>query len=64
MNTLIEMVYVDLETKKVTALIPTLAFGALLDRAMEVAPDKPLFLTPLKQESVGVGGDGGESNSA
>ncbi len=62
-NTLIEMVYVDLETKRITALKPTPSFGALLGKAIKTASDKPVFLTPLNKESVGVGGDGGELNS-
>jgi len=62
-KSLVELVYVDLETKHVTALKPTPAFSALLGKAIETALDKPVFLTPLNKESVGVGGDGGELNS-
>ena len=62
-NTLLEMVYVDLETKQVAALKPTPAFGSLLGKAIKMASDKPVFLTPFRKGSVGVGGDGGELNS-
>ncbi len=64
MNTLIEMVYVDLETKHVAALRPTPAFRALLGKAIETIPDAPVMLIPPeKQEWFGDGGDGGELNS-
>ncbi len=59
-KSLVELVYVDLETKRVTALKPTPSFGALLGKAIKTASDKPVFLTPLNKESVGVGGDGGD----
>ncbi len=62
-NTLIEMVYVDIKTKQVAALKPTPVFGALLGKAIKMTSDKPIFLTPFKKGSVGDGGDGGESNS-
>ena len=63
MSTLIEMVYVDLKARHVTGLRPTPSFGALLGKAIKTVSDKPVFLTPFKKGDVGVGGDGGESNS-
>ena len=64
-DTLIEKVYVDLETKCVVWLRLAPPFRALFARAIETAPDAPVLLTPSveQRESVGVGGDGGGSNS-
>ena len=59
---LIEMVYVDMEAKKVTAFKPAPAFRALFNAGMNVSSDAPLELVPYKvveEDIVGVGGDGG-----
>jgi hypothetical protein len=64
LKSLIDLVYVDLETKRVTAIKPTPVFQALLGNAIETTPDMLVQLVPsVKQEKVGVGGDGGELNS-
>jgi len=63
-NTIVEMVYVNLETKQVTGLRLTPAFHALLGNAIDTIPEGPVQLIPSdKTEIVGDGGDGGESNS-
>ena len=43
-NTLVEMVYVDLETKQVAALRPTPAFRVLLGNAIDTIPEGPVEL--------------------
>ena len=71
-KSLVELVYVDLQTKRVTAVKPTPAFRALFGAGIDVGPDAPIELQALYKKSkddkkskdiVGDGGDGGESNS-
>ncbi len=65
-SSLIEMVYVDLKMKHVTAIEPTPAFRTLFGVGIDVGPDAPIELQAPRKEPkdiVGVGGDGGESNS-
>jgi len=65
-NPLVELVYVDLETKLITAFKPAPAFRVLFGTGIEVAPNAPVLLLPSGRETreiVGDGGDGGESNS-
>ena len=64
-DTIIEIVYVDLEAKYVVGLRLAPAFRALLGKAIETAPDAPVLLThSVERELFGVGGDGGELNLA
>ncbi len=65
-NPLVELVYVDLETKRVAAFKPAPAFRVLFGTGIEVAPNAPVLLLPSgreTRENVGDGGDGGELNS-
>ncbi len=62
-KSLVELVYVDLQTKRVTAVKPTPAFRALFGAGIDVGPNAPIELKALQKDIVGVGGDGGESNS-
>ena len=65
-KSLVELVYVDLKTKHVTAVKPTPAFRAMFGTGIDVGPDVPIELQSLykKSEDIGGdGGDGGESNS-
>jgi len=65
-KSLVELVYVDIQTKRVTAVKPTPAFRALFGVGIDVGPNVPIeIITPehKSNDNVGVGGDGGESNS-
>ncbi len=65
-KSLVELVYVDLETKHVTAVKPTPAFRALFRAGIDTTLDGPVELVPAgdpAKDIVGVGGGGGESNS-
>ncbi len=66
LGTLVEKVYIDMKTKKVTAIRPTPAFRALFGVGINTTPEAPIGLLPLEEGTggiVGHGGDGGESNS-
>ncbi len=66
LGTLVEKVYVDMETKHVTALKPTPVFRSLFGTGIDVGPGAPIDLQALNGQNkdiVGDGGDGGESNS-
>jgi hypothetical protein len=61
-KSLVELVYVDLETKQVTAIKPTPAFRAMFGKGIDVGKNAPIELhTPdmKSKDTVGVGGDGG-----
>ena len=63
-GSLIETAFVDLEEKRVAAISPTPAFRTLIGEAIDITPGASIQLIPVeKQGNVGVGGDGGESNS-
>lgn len=59
LGTLIEMVYVDLKTKHVTAVKPTPAFRTLFRTGIDTAPDAPMELVPQGEVTKDIGGDGG-----
>lgn len=64
----IERVYIDVESKRVSGIVPVPAFRALLETAMQKTADCSAVLfapsdIPQAREGVGVGGDGGELNS-
>ncbi len=63
---LVENVYVDLQKKWIGALTPAPAFQALFRAGIGTVPNSSVELAPpgeANQDIVGVGGDGGESNS-
>jgi hypothetical protein len=63
-STLMEMAYVDLITKKVTAIKPTPAFKALFGVGIDASTESPIEPQSLNDklgDNVGVGGDGGGS---
>ena len=65
-KSLVDVVYVDLQKKRVTAIKPTPAFRALFGIGIDTAPDTLVELVPpgeATKDTVGVGGDGGGSNS-
>ena len=59
LGTLIEMVYIDLKTKHVTAVKPTPVFRTLLGNGIDTAEDAPMELLPRGEVSNDTGGDGG-----
>ena len=66
LRTLIEVAYVDLETRHVTKIKPTLVLRTLFGKGIGIGTDAPIDLLASGEETkdiVGVGGDGGESNS-
>ena len=70
-KSLIELVYVDVQTKRVTAVKPTPAFRTLFGVGIDVGPSAPIELQATYNKSedikskdvVGDGGGGGELNS-
>jgi site-specific DNA recombinase len=65
-KSLVELVYVDIQTKRVTAVKPTPAFRALFGVGIEVGSDAPIDLQAPEwkiKDIVGDGGGGGGLNS-
>lgn len=59
-RSLVDLVYVDLETKQVTAIKPTQAFRELFGVGIDVGPDTPVKLVPPGEAANDIGGDGGD----
>ena len=57
---LIEKIYVDIDTKKVTAFKPAPAFRALFNAGIDVTSDAPLELIAYKEQKEDIVGDGGD----
>jgi DNA invertase Pin-like site-specific DNA recombinase len=61
---LIELVYVDLKAKRVTAIKPTPAFRALFGNGIEVPTNAPISLFAQGEQFNDIGGDGGDGGGA
>ena len=64
---IVERVFVDVETKRISGLVPMPGFRTLIGAGMQETADAAAVLFPPEYspagQDVGVGGDGGESNS-
>ena len=64
---IVERVFVDVETKRISGLVPMPGFRTLLGAGMQKTADAAAVLLPPEyspaERDVGVGGDGGELNS-
>ena len=64
---IVERVFVDVEAKRISGLVPVPAFRTLIEAGMQKTADATAVLLPPDyrpaERNVGVGGDGGELNS-